>query len=229
MKIKVRKYLGKEYTLTICGSYRRKVPSSGDIDVLITRNLETKNSNVRNVQSNDNKSVNSRSGNEVAPEEALATFVTCLTKEEYILASLAQGPTKFMGICRLRRSGGDNNNNNPNNNSIHTHTFTARRIDIRFVDAASYPAAMLYFTGSKNFNVIMRSEALKKNYILNEYGLFRNPTQGNEGTASLHEMISRLAKAHYYWSTNTINPNISSTVNLPNTNAITKSTLNSSS
>ena len=49
----------------------------------------------------------------------------------------------------------------------------ARRIDIRFIAYQSKAAAMLYFTGSGTFNEIMRSEALKKNYTINEYGIYR--------------------------------------------------------
>ena len=34
-----------------------------------------------------------------------------------------------------------------------------------------YPFAILYFTGSKDFNVKMRGELLKKEMSLNEYGI----------------------------------------------------------
>ncbi|HVZ94000.1 MAG TPA: nucleotidyltransferase domain-containing protein, partial [Phycisphaerales bacterium] len=44
--------------------------------------------------------------------------------------------------------------------------------DLRLIPKASYGAAMLYFTGSKEFNVRMRELALKKRQTLNEYGLF---------------------------------------------------------
>ena len=46
------------------------------------------------------------------------------------------------------------------------------QIDIRFVPEESYGAALLYFTGSKDYNVMMRKVAIKKGYLLNEYGLF---------------------------------------------------------
>ena len=47
-----------------------------------------------------------------------------------------------------------------------------RRIDIRFIPYDSYPAALLYFTGSKDFNTKVRNIAKKKGYKLSEYGLF---------------------------------------------------------
>ena len=48
------------------------------------------------------------------------------------------------------------------------------QVDIRFVPEESYGAALLYFTGSKDFNVMMRRAAIQKEYLLNEYGLFHN-------------------------------------------------------
>ena len=61
--------------------------------------------------------------------------------------------TKFLGFSKLL--------NNP-----------PRRIDIRFINYDSYPAALLYFTGSQALNVKMRQIAKKKHYKLSEYGLF---------------------------------------------------------
>ena len=45
-------------------------------------------------------------------------------------------------------------------------------VDIRVVPAKSYGAALCYFTGSKDHNVALRELAMKKNWKLNEYGLF---------------------------------------------------------
>lgn len=47
-----------------------------------------------------------------------------------------------------------------------------RRIDIRFINYDSYPAALLYFTGSADLNKKMRNIAKSKGYKLSEYGLF---------------------------------------------------------
>lgn len=46
------------------------------------------------------------------------------------------------------------------------------QVDIRFVPEESWGAALLYFTGSVDFNVMMRKVAIEKGYLLNEYGLF---------------------------------------------------------
>ena len=61
--------------------------------------------------------------------------------------------TKYMGFSKLL--------DNP-----------PRRIDIRFVPFDSYYSALLYFTGSGDFNKKMRQIAKDKGYKLSEYGLF---------------------------------------------------------
>ncbi|MBN2087948.1 hypothetical protein JW758_06410 [Candidatus Peregrinibacteria bacterium] len=48
------------------------------------------------------------------------------------------------------------------------------QIDVRFVPEESYGAALLYFTGSKEHNVMMRRVAIANGYLLNEYGLFKD-------------------------------------------------------
>lgn len=47
------------------------------------------------------------------------------------------------------------------------------QIDLRVVPEASWGAALLYFTGSKEHNVRLRGIALRKKLLLNEYGLYR--------------------------------------------------------
>lgn len=49
--------------------------------------------------------------------------------------------------------------------------------DLRVVPAKSWGAAMCYFTGSKDHNIELRNIAIKKNWKLNEYGLFEGKKQ----------------------------------------------------
>ncbi len=51
-------------------------------------------------------------------------------------------------------------------------TEEGRQVDLRIVSRAHYPAALMYFTGSKDHNVALRKRAREKNLQLNEYGLF---------------------------------------------------------
>ena len=60
--------------------------------------------------------------------------------------------TKYMGFCKYKEY--------------------VMRIDIRYVPYDSYYTAILYFTGSKEFNKKMRKVAIKNGYMLNEYGLY---------------------------------------------------------
>ena len=60
--------------------------------------------------------------------------------------------TKYMGFCKYK------------NNLI-------RRIDIRFVTFDYYYSALMYFTGSAEFNKKLRKIAKEKGYKLSEYGL----------------------------------------------------------
>ena len=87
----------------------------------------------------------------------LKIFIENLIKNKFIVDSLTDinVKTKYMGLCQFE--------NNP-----------IRRIDIRFIPYESYYYAMLYFTGSKDFNKKMRFVAINLGYTLNEYGLYKN-------------------------------------------------------
>ena len=47
------------------------------------------------------------------------------------------------------------------------------QVDVRVVPDESYGAALLYFTGSKHHNVVLRQLAQERGFKLNEYGVFR--------------------------------------------------------
>jgi DNA polymerase (family 10) len=48
------------------------------------------------------------------------------------------------------------------------------QVDCRVEAEKSFGAALLYFTGSKNFNIKLRQLAIKKGLKINEYGVFKN-------------------------------------------------------
>ncbi len=48
------------------------------------------------------------------------------------------------------------------------------QMDIRIIEEKSWGSALMYFTGSKEHNILMRDLAIEKGYKLNEYGLFKN-------------------------------------------------------
>ena len=65
------------------------------------------------------------------------------------------------------------------------------QIDLRIVPPASYGAALLYFTGSKEHNVRLRGLALRRKLLLNEYGLYRvgAEARGQEIAAETEEDV----------------------------------------
>ena len=71
-----------------------------------------------------------------------------------------------------------------------------RRIDIRCVDYISYYAALIYFTGSKNFNIFIRRRALDKGYSLNEYS-FTNKETGEKVMVHSEEELFKILDMDY--------------------------------
>jgi DNA polymerase (family 10) len=56
------------------------------------------------------------------------------------------------------------------------------QIDLRVVPSKSFGAALQYFTGSKDHNVVLRGMAKDRGLKINEYGVFRIPdVEGDEG------------------------------------------------
>ncbi|HLP76176.1 MAG TPA: DNA polymerase/3'-5' exonuclease PolX, partial [Candidatus Paceibacterota bacterium] len=46
--------------------------------------------------------------------------------------------------------------------------------DLRVVSDSEFPFALMYFTGNKEHNIVMRQRAIERGLRLNEYGLFRS-------------------------------------------------------
>ena len=82
----------------------------------------------------------------------LDAMVKTLTDGHYIREKLALGAHKFMGICRLGK-------------------LPFRRLDILLTPPEEYGYALLYFTGSQRFNILVRQHALTLGYTLNEHRL----------------------------------------------------------
>jgi DNA polymerase beta len=96
----------------------------------------------------------------------LKDIIKQLEDKSYVIEKLAQGNNKFMGICRLSPE------------------LPARRIDILIAEPSYYYFALLYFTGSYNFNIYMRKIALTKGLSLSEYG-FKPANAAGAGAAGV--------------------------------------------
>jgi DNA polymerase beta len=90
-------------------------------------------------------------------EIVLKDIIKRFADTSYVIEKLALGSNKFMGLSRLPSSPSDSKS-------------PARRIDILLADPSYYYFALLYFTGSYNFNIYMRKIALKRGLSLSEYG-----------------------------------------------------------
>ena len=149
-------FKSQEAHFIICGSYRRKKETSGDIDVLLF------------------------SKNKKKDGALLTKLCSILNTYGMLIDDLTDytklNVTKYMGYCKL--------GNNP-----------VRRLDIRCIDWEHVPSAMLYFTGSGEFNRSMRIFAQKQGYKLNEYGLWKSK-QKIEGLTS-EEKIFQYLKLPY--------------------------------
>ena len=66
--------------------------------------------------------------------------------------------------------------------------------DLRVVSDSEYPFALMYFTGSKEHNIVMRQRAIARGLRLNEYGLFRS----NEETRDPALLVKCHSEAEVY-------------------------------
>jgi len=135
------------FEFSINGSYRRGHKTSGDIDVLL-------------------KTVPG-----MAKGEGLRLMIDALTERGFIVATLAKGKKKFMGVL----------NHFTGKKGVHRH------LDIIETTPEEYPFARLYFTGSGGFNVKMRKHAMDLGYTMNEYSIKR--ISGKKAVALTEEEI----------------------------------------
>lgn len=131
------KLWAKKYDLDtiITGSYRRKMPSSGDIDCLV---------HYEDLTGKD----------KISPKEGIELFnsyIDNLIENGYIIAILSRGDKKCLCFAKIKDK--------------------VRRLDLLLTTPGEYPYALLYFTGSKQFNIAMRKQALELGFSLSEQSL----------------------------------------------------------
>jgi len=90
-----------------------------------------------------------------AEEQHISALFDVFTKHERVTEILGRGDTKSS-----------------------VRTTEGRQVDLRIVKPEEFAAALMYFTGSKEHNVVMRSRARERGMSLNEYGLFKLNEQG---------------------------------------------------
>lgn len=71
-----------------------------------------------------------------------------------------------------------------------------RQVDLRLMDPAEWGAAMVYFTGSKQHNVHIRSIAKEKGLKISEYGVFKSDT-GKKIAGKTEEEVYKTLKMQW--------------------------------
>jgi DNA polymerase (family X) len=66
------------------------------------------------------------------------------------------------------------------------------QVDVRVVKKEEYGAALLYFTGSKEHNILLRSISIEKHMKLNEYGLFKEKSDVRVAGKTEKEVYAKL-------------------------------------
>lgn len=113
--------VAKKHNMTceIAGSFRRKMPDSGDVDIIMT-----------------------------GEKNNMKDFIKDLSE---LKEHFASGDIKWMGIAVIDK--------------------LPRRVDIMYTKPEEYPFALMYFTGSQEFNEKFRGYARTLGYTLNEHGI----------------------------------------------------------
>lgn len=124
--------------VSLCGSFRRKLETVGDLDFLVASKK---------------------------PQSVIEWF----TAQKNIEKVAAKGPTKLS--VRLK---------------------SGVQVDLRVVTKEEYPFALVYFTGSKEHNIVLRKKAKELGYKLNEYGL-----DPYKNTITTEEDVYRALKLPY--------------------------------
>ena len=83
---------------------------------------------------------------------AFEDFLDGLLEKKIIVEVLSRGKNKCLVIAKIPKSA------------------VYRRVDFLYATPSEFPFSILYFTGSKGFNVVMRGHALKMGYSMNEHG-----------------------------------------------------------
>ena len=87
--------------------------------------------------------------------DLLSRFVKKMVEMKIVIHKLTDGKTKVLAIAALPTKGA-----------------VPRRVDFLYTPPDEFAFAILYFTGSKIFNTVMRQRALDRGYTLNEHGIY---------------------------------------------------------
>lgn len=108
-------------------------------------------------------------------QKVLNNVIEFLKKEYKYVGTLSHGKKKFMGLFIIDKY--------------------VRHIDIIFTNYEDYPTKLLYFTGSKDFNIYMRNIAINLKFKLSDKGLF--DSHGKKIKLKNEKEIFKILKMEY--------------------------------
>ncbi len=103
-----------------------------------------------------------RRGKETIGDLDLLVTLAAAKHSQKDIDALAEHILQFRGIDQALVKG---------ENKVSFRLENGLQVDVRLLEKTNFGAALLYFTGSKEHNVALRSRALKMGYTLNEYAL----------------------------------------------------------
>lgn len=178
------KVADRDLQAIIGGSYRRGMPDSGDIDVIITHPTATlsqlqtwvfdtivphlfKIDFMKCALATSRPAITASTPRRSAQSQSHTNSTSTSDETQSLLNPTGTTTTgsKFLGASQLPSSPGSS-------------TPPWRRIDLLLVPPTSIGAALIYFTGNDIFNRSIRLLASKKGMRLNQHGLYRDVMRG---------------------------------------------------
>ncbi len=108
----------------------------------------------------------------------LNDVVDKLKSQKLLVADFAQGQSKYLGLLGLPER-------------------PVRRLDLLIIKPESWATALLYFTGSQKFNILMRKRAKDLGLRLNEYGLLDSKGDKLTNAESTEESVFQMLGLKY--------------------------------
>ncbi len=124
-----------------------------------------------------------RRGRETVGDLDLLLTLSSVKHSQKDVDAVADHVVRFPGVDQVLARG---------ENKVSFRLNAGIQVDVRLLEKKNFGAALLYFTGSKEHNVALRSRALKMGYTLNEYALSAVKGERRVAGATEEEIYAKL-------------------------------------
>lgn len=163
----VRRQPGVE-RVEIAGSLRRGKETVADIDLLVKTSDATKSPAQKGAKPKKGASSTPTPTPTPTPAPAVHPVIDAFCALPDVRQVISRGPTRASVRAVINLHSGRWKGGGPDEHPKEP----TMQVDLRVIPASSFGAALMYFTGSKDHNVVLRQRALAQGQTLNEYGLF---------------------------------------------------------